>query len=1296
MATEETKRVAAYVLSKRFVTKEQLQRCLALQEKAQEPGHSPALLEVLVAQGMITKSQAETISSQKGSKSGTSRRVVEIKGYRIVSRVGRGGMGAVFKAKHLALDRDVALKILPPRLAKDETFVERFVREARSAAKLNHPNIVQALDAGQSGELYYFAMEYVDGQSFDDILKERGPLPASEVIEVGQQMASALQHAEPLGLIHRDIKPGNILLTADGTAKLADFGLAKEASDTSVTHTGVTAMGTPNYVSPEQAAGERDLDIRSDVYSLGVTLYHLATGSVPFEGETAAVVMTKHLNEDPTPPRELAPAVPEALNKVILKMMEKEKEDRYQSAAELAADLAALAAGDAPPSIAPAPAPPRRPRGRRAARKSRAPLLVAAASILVLAGLAVMLARRSPEKPPAPPEEHATETPRATVPTPQDPRPRAPEKPTTPAPTPTPKSPTRNPGTDRMKNLEAMWKYAQKSATDNPENYEKHLRDYRAIEEAGPGTKYQIMARDAIERTRRAMRQKALAALQALQKRAAALAANREFGKALELFTRPPAALSGEEWQGQVEQARQDLQRQALAAFQAERAQAQQLAAEGRFAEAKAKLSATLAYGLDTVRKDALKALAELGEKQRAAQSRLHEEAEAKYAEVLKQAQRAAGELELEKAIAILDGARSAAEFAGIKDTIEADRRDFDVAGQVLRSAQEGAATLKGQQFTVRGIRGTVTEVANGKISIRSGSIVMAQPFEKLLPREIVSLAARKLDPEAAATRKMFGIYHLVTGQLTEASTELAAARLGGEDVARYQERTREAVRGARETEAERLFDRARTARREGQRPLAEKLFAQLEEEYGSTELLAAKRREIQTLLQPGKGPDEVDESDEDAAADLKSLFAGSCSELDGGRVKLTYDFSDKEQLSDWTCGQRGDRPPWGIAEGVLASTGYGSLTFNAPFIGDVELDVRLAKTSRFRAILLAPSKTDSYRGYSFDWSCYERTETRYVPVTDFGGGTRSVRITRCYVTASARVGSGATLLRKNATLGDFNPQKPYTLSMVRKGAKLSYLLNQKVMDSGLDPAQTYKSGYITLYNQGSAVYVGDLRIVGTLDPQWLSGRLATRRTVATVATSAKTAKWTDLFDGKSIANWTSSGGSWTVEGGEILANCESAGLLCLADESWKDYVFQAKFKLEIGTRCGLMVRLKRQTPEYSPSGTGCHYVSNCYQFGFAGVGVAYPTYRALGRSGSSTSIRGAFKPGANRWHEVTCTAKGNDIQLQIDGKDVRHTLYMPTDARERLSSGAVGLFCYQDTRARFKDVRIKLLSKYK
>jgi eukaryotic-like serine/threonine-protein kinase len=256
--------------------------------------------------------------------------------YRIVRKLGAGGMADVYLAEDQELGRRVAIKILNGRHANDQQFIERFRREAKNAAALNHPNIVSIYDRGEAEETYYIAMEYLDGRTLKELVVGHGPAPVNVAIEYARQILSALRFAHRHGIVHRDIKPHNVLVDREGRVKVTDFGIAR-AGTSQMTETG-SIVGTAQYLSPEQARGG-EVDQRSDLYSLGVVLYELLTGRTPFDGDTPVEIAMKHLSNVPQQPSALRKDIPPELDMVVMRALAKDPEDRYQSADEMEADL---------------------------------------------------------------------------------------------------------------------------------------------------------------------------------------------------------------------------------------------------------------------------------------------------------------------------------------------------------------------------------------------------------------------------------------------------------------------------------------------------------------------------------------------------------------------------------------------------------------------------------------------------------------------------------------------------------------------------------------------------------------------------------------------------------------------------------------------------------------------------------------------------------------------------------------------------------------------------------------------
>ena len=302
-----------------------------------------------------------------------SKTVKMLGGFELIVKIGQGGMGTVFRARQVSLDREVALKILPSRIAqKDPVFVERFIREARTSAKLNHPNIVQGIEVGkdEATGLYYFAMEFIDGPTAKVLLKQSGVIDEKKTLEISLGVANALVCAHRAGIVHRDIKPDNILLTQRGETKLADLGLARQAldhedsdapdkdkkddpfgigsRDSELTQSG-SALGTPSYMAPEQIRGDMDkIDARTDLYELGATMFHMLTGKPPYVGANSKAVMIMHLNAPVPDARTINPAVSESVSRLVSKLLQKESNKRCQSAEEVVREIDRILSGAGP------------------------------------------------------------------------------------------------------------------------------------------------------------------------------------------------------------------------------------------------------------------------------------------------------------------------------------------------------------------------------------------------------------------------------------------------------------------------------------------------------------------------------------------------------------------------------------------------------------------------------------------------------------------------------------------------------------------------------------------------------------------------------------------------------------------------------------------------------------------------------------------------------------------------------------------------------------------------------------
>jgi serine/threonine-protein kinase len=334
----------------------EVEECLALQHRKEQEDRRALLGDILVEHGYLTRTQLNRLLAMDRD---AVQKVTRIGHYDLLRKLGEGGMGAVYQARDSRDNRAVALKVLPRSRAGsgDKVFLRRFEAEARAAFELNHPNIVRGFDFGYADGYHFLVMEYVEGQDVYQILTVKGRFNESEALHVLEQIASALNHIHEEQLVHRDIKPENILITTDGVAKLTDMGLALDREEWGrrrITQTGM-AMGTPYYLAPEQIQGESEANIRADIYSLGATVYEMVTGRPPFEGETATVVMVKHLNEQVPSPHDIDKDISIGFCHILEKMMAKKPEHRYQEPAEVLEDLLLVKEGKEPRTSRPEP-----------------------------------------------------------------------------------------------------------------------------------------------------------------------------------------------------------------------------------------------------------------------------------------------------------------------------------------------------------------------------------------------------------------------------------------------------------------------------------------------------------------------------------------------------------------------------------------------------------------------------------------------------------------------------------------------------------------------------------------------------------------------------------------------------------------------------------------------------------------------------------------------------------------------------------------------------------------------------
>jgi serine/threonine-protein kinase len=483
-----------------LATEAQVESCLqskkkrATQDTAAGNGAPPPkrLAFLLVEENVLDEAQAKELERRLDPE--------VLPGFRILGEAGRGGMGTVFRARQLSMDRVVALKILANRLSKDARYVEKFLYEARAAGKLNHENIVSAIDCGAASGFHYFVMEFVDGKTAMELLSKDGALPWEKAFDYAEQVARALEHAHANGLVHRDVKPENVMVsqTVTGTrVKLCDLGLAKEAVEAGTGEKSKMTEGTPAYASPEQALGRTDIDARSDIYSLGATLYHFLSNEAPYEGENARAILWKQVHKPFPDLAQKLPDVPEGLRTLLGKMVEKDREKRLPSARAFLDELAAARkALSAPSTIAASPS-------RGPTSKGLGVLVV---GLLIIIAPLVALALRPAAPPPEKPVDKKTDPVAVDV---VDKRPEgrpkivhldAPDKPDenehleTKSSTPDVKRPEGMSGDDAARGAQLLLDRANQFHDQQPDDIQGYATKLRQVVERYPGTPAAVVA----------------------------------------------------------------------------------------------------------------------------------------------------------------------------------------------------------------------------------------------------------------------------------------------------------------------------------------------------------------------------------------------------------------------------------------------------------------------------------------------------------------------------------------------------------------------------------------------------------------------------------------------------------------------------------------------------------------------------------------------------------------------------------------------------------------------------------
>ncbi len=812
LPSEDCYRFADTVAERGLATRGQIDECMSDLKLAEDIGAQITLDVVMVRKGFLTGAQAAEVMNDVKSRH---RSIKRIAGYRFIKRVGTGGMGTVYKALQVSMDRLVALKILAPRLAENEDYVKRFMHEARAAAKLSHVNIVQGYDCGADEGYYYFAMEYVDGESVRRRLKREKRLDESTAVDIATQIAHALEHAWAAArMVHCDVKPDNILLTADGTAKLADLGLAKLAAADVITGRAGYTLGTPDYISPEQARGLKDIDVRADIYSLGATLYHILTGEKPFAGDTSREVLLKHVSTDIPDPRLLQPSISERVAEIMAKMCKRDRDERYQSPAELIRDLEGVGPVEpAPDGTRPSPK-------RRKKSASALPILAAGLLFLAVIGAIIYGTIHDPREPvelkPNPPDSgrHIA----------------------------------------NVAPAEKAFPDAVEYARANPTDFRSNIRNFAAVAKNHPGSEWGKKARSRVSALVARERNRRDALFRKIVAESQNLADAKEFGEALARLDELDKPSSRRRLE--LDRIRAEIEKKAAAQFAADKKAAGECVRNKACAQARAIYSAALKYGLPEITSEAQTELAKIDELDEAPQPdaelirRL--KAQKVYAAFIVSIQKLLAAREHDEAIRRCNALLKDPAAELFYDAVSADREDVLTVKGIWETALK-ALNTPGRAVAVRrkGILTRGTVVADGSdevITIKAnGRNVIIQAEHLRADAEILDIAGVGKTGTDMLKRVLFFI---AGGENDKAATEMLRAKAKGVDTRQFEKRLsdrKKLLAAARlEAEAGLLWEKAQKALAAERFFGAHKLLNKLRLEHPGSQTYAAYRRQIE------------------------------------------------------------------------------------------------------------------------------------------------------------------------------------------------------------------------------------------------------------------------------------------------------------------------------------------------------------------------------------------------------------------------------------------------------------------
>ncbi|MBN1809499.1 MAG: protein kinase [Planctomycetes bacterium] len=863
---------------KGLLSPDQVRECIRISAQLEEIGMPEDIPDIAVKKGFLSEADKKAVLKELAHEE-------EAFPFEIGEEIGQGAIGVVYKAKQKSLDRPIALKMLKQEFAQDATLVGQFLTEARSSAKFNHVNVVQGLDAGPYKATYYFAMELVEGPPLEEILRKR-KLKVNEAVSIAIQTARALEYAEKVGVVHRDIKPDNILVARDGTTKVCDLGMARLSVSEDVIKAGL-AVGTPYYMSPEQARGSTDVDIRSDIYSLGATLYHALTGEPPFKGKKTQDVLRSQLTETVRDPREINPKVPGDLAKIIAKMMAKDPRHRYGHPKDVQRDLELFSAGK-PPKYAldfAAESTVALRRDVKRAAKQYLPYALGAGLLVVVVTAAVLLfgggEPSGPPLPPLPPDAGRPEPPTDVVVTPD----RSGDEP-------------------EMSKAEKHWKYVLSLIADHPDDDERNIDLLKSAIEETKGTEYAEAAQkkiDAIVKRRqdevRAETDKIKGAVEALLAADKISEARDRVGELI------PPAESRRELVRLRQELYQNIDRKIADVWKPYSDRYEKELERLRFKEARGVLKDLADHPVRQLRDRAKEALKKIDDAEKAEEKRKAEAARRAAEERREQVDTAREDLKVEIAWAL-----TKRDLEKAKDAIRQGKADYAELGDFLDICglfpSHIENTIELATETLAASAGTVTitwrgQKLKGKVASRQGeTIYLATTDGMQLPIRVQDTDVSEILLLAGLPKKDDKQTYLVAASVSMAYGDNERARRqlalleGSKEAAVLAELLDAAEKVAFNEEALALLGRADTSFDNESWGVAETLYRKAAMEY--REAAAVKKRmgdissRVYRCFAQGEDP-------------WKNIYAANVEVIGPAVLRLTYDFAgNRKAMSDW------------------------------------------------------------------------------------------------------------------------------------------------------------------------------------------------------------------------------------------------------------------------------------------------------------------------------------------------------------------------------------------------------------